>query len=268
MQGIERFIPTVDKIRLINQLLKVGFDTIDFGSFVSPKAVPQLVDTAEVLDQLDLTNTKSKLLAIVANERGGNEAIQYEKIAYIGFPLSISETFQKRNTNRSIKEGFKIVEQLQSLCENSRKQLVIYLSMGFGNPYGDPYDADLLSSFTQELSDMGVSIISVADTVGSAGAVEVKNVLSHLIEEFPSIEIGAHLHSYPEAANEKILATYEAGCRRLDGALLGFGGCPFAEDELVGNIDTEEIINTLPIIDMDSQALIESKKLAAEMYNR
>jgi hydroxymethylglutaryl-CoA lyase len=243
MQGLKELIPTAEKIRYINALLKVGFDTIDFGSFVSPTAIPQMKDTAEVFDKLDLSSTKSKLLAIVANTRGAEEAVKFEDIQFLGFPLSISETFQKKNTNKTIEEAFKIVGEIQNLCEKNRKQQVVYLSMGFGNPYGDPYDKEYIRKFVERLVAMNIRIVSLSDTIGVSNTENINYLFSDLIPAFKEVEFGAHLHSTPDTAKEKIHAAYSAGCRRFDGAVKGFGGCPMAKDELTGNIATERMIS-------------------------
>ncbi len=245
MQGIDEFIPTEKKISYINQLLRVGFDTIDFGSFVSPKAIPQLRDTAEVLDGLDMTVGRSKLLAIVANTRGAEDACRFGMISYLGFPLSISETFQKRNTNKSIVEALNTVAEMQDLCVKNGKQLVTYISMGFGNPYGDPYDEEVVGKFVEILQTLGVGIVSLADTIGVSKPGQITKLFTSMTSQFPEMEIGVHLHSNPATAVEKIEAAYKAGCTRFDGAIKGFGGCPMAEDELVGNIATEKIVKYL-----------------------
>jgi hydroxymethylglutaryl-CoA lyase len=245
MQGLEEFIPTELKSAYINQLLRVGFDTIDFGSFVSPKAIPQMRDTKEVLAQLDLSATQSKLLAIVANVRGGEEACSFEAVNFIGFPLSISETFQVRNTNKTIAEALNTLSELKNIADKTGKDLVAYLSMGFGNPYKDPYDEDIVMNFAGILKSIGINIISLADTIGVSKPNQITSLFKSLSKEFPAVEFGVHLHSSPASANEKILAAYAAGCQRFDGALLGFGGCPMAEDELVGNIDTSLILSML-----------------------
>ncbi|MBK5278113.1 MAG: hydroxymethylglutaryl-CoA lyase [Bacteroidia bacterium] len=245
MQGLGEFIPTEKKAAYINQLLKVGFDTIDFGSFVSPKAIPQLRDTAEVLGQLDLSAGKSKLLTIVANTRGAAEASKFEEITYLGFPLSISETFQQRNTNKSIIEALNSLAEIQEICKRSNKVLVTYISMGFGNPYGDLYNIEVVGKFVDILSTLEVRIISVADTIGVSTPELIQYMFSSLTKQFPSIEFGAHLHSAPSTADEKIKAAYKAGCQRFDGAIKGYGGCPMAEDELVGNLATETIVTWL-----------------------
>lgn len=245
MQGIETFIPTATKVRYINQLLKVGFDTIDFGSFVSPKTIPQMKDTKEVLAQLDLSSSTTKLLAIVANVRGAEEASRHQEINYLGFPFSISETFQQRNTNKSIAEAMDNLKEIQNLSLRSNKVLVTYISMGFGNPYGDPYNETVVQEFIGSLNEIGVTIISLADTIGVSNVDNIKRLFSNAIASFPHIEFGAHLHSNPNLAYEKIGAAIQAGCTRFDGALKGFGGCPMAEDDLVGNIATETIIKCL-----------------------
>ncbi|MDN5213986.1 hydroxymethylglutaryl-CoA lyase [Fulvivirgaceae bacterium BMA12] len=252
MQGLPVFIPTEVKARYINLLLKVGFDTIDFGSFVSPKAIPQLRDTTKVLEQLDLSSTGTKLLAIVANLRGATEAVQFDQISYLGYPLSLSETFQQRNTNRSIDTALKDLAEIQNLCRSYDKTLVTYLSMGFGNPYGDPYDAAYIREFVEKLDEMGVSIISLADTIGVSDPQNIDDVFRNIIPAFPHIEFGAHLHSRPEAINLKVKAAWEAGCRRFDGAIKGFGGCPMAKDELVGNMATEEMLSFFDAVNVDA----------------
>lgn len=245
MQGIKPFIPTALKVEYINRLLTVGFDTIDFGSFVSPRAVPQMQDTVEVLENLEVGISATKLLAIVANERGADEASQFAAIDYLGFPLSMSETFQQKNTNRSIARAFQTLEYIQNTCVKSNKTPVVYISMGFGNPYGDPYDSEQVLAFVQALEERQIKIISLSDTVGVAAPSLITKIFKALIPAYPHIEFGAHLHSTREYAVHKIEAAYAAGCRRFDGALKGFGGCPMAKDELVGNMPTEIIINFL-----------------------
>ncbi len=245
MQGLVHFVPTDLKIRYLNALLRVGFDTLDFGSFVSPKAIPQMRDTAEVLAGLDLSNTKTRLLAIVANQRGAEEALTHASIQYIGFPLSLSETFQQRNANASIAEAFTEVETIQNRCVQLGKKLVVYLSMGFGNPYADPYSPDLVAEFTSRLVQAGVAIIAPSDTVGSSTPEAIETLFRQLISAFPTVEFGAHLHAKPGDAPAKVRAALRAGVRRIDGALRGFGGCPMAADDLTGNMPTEEIIQTL-----------------------
>lgn len=245
MQGIDEFIVTDDKIRYINQLLKVGFDTLDFGSFVSAKAIPQMRDTKEVLAGLDVSATKSKLLAIVANTRGAEEAAQFQQISYLGFPLSISETFQQRNTNKSITEALNTLSDIQNICESTGKQQVVYISMGFGNPYNDPYSVTLVEKFVDILNTLGVKIVSLADTIGVSTPEQITYLFKTLSAKFKQVEFGVHLHSTPQTAMEKIKATYEAGCKRFDGAIKGFGGCPMAKDDLVGNLATETILSYL-----------------------
>ena len=242
MQGWANFIPTEKKIKYLNQLLKVGFDTLDFGSFVSPKAIPQMADTALVYDALDLENTKTKLLAIIANVRGAETAVSFEKIKYLGFPFSISETFQQRNTNSSIAEAFKTVEAIQSLCQNSDKQLVVYFSMGFGNPYGDAFSTEVVANWAEKMNKIGIKIIALSDTVGVANNHTITQLFTSLIPQYPNIEFGAHFHATNDTWQMKIEAAYQAGCYRFDGAIGGFGGCPMAEDELVGNINTQNMI--------------------------
>lgn len=269
MQGIGDFIPTDVKVAYINQLLKVGFDTLDFGSFVSPKAVPQMRDTALVLDQLEHA-TKTKLLTIVANARGALEASHFERIACMGFPLSVSETFQLRNTNQSCVEALDAVLQIQEICQRSSKELVVYISMGFGNPYGDPYDEDIVLSFINQLQQMAICTVALSDTIGVARTEQIGSLFTNVTTAFPEMEVGVHLHSRIENATEKIAAAYKAGCRRFDGALQGFGGCPMAEDELVGNIPTELIINYLQgeaaLGGIDMAALEKSLEMAAAIF--
>jgi hydroxymethylglutaryl-CoA lyase len=245
MQGLPDFVPTATKIAYLNALLQVGFDTLDFGSFVSPKAIPQLRDTAEVLAGLDLTPTQTKLLAIVANQRGAETAAQHPEISYLGFPLSVSPTFQRRNTNQTTAEAMADVAAMHELCERTGKTLVTYLSMGFGNPYGDAWSPEIVTDFTQQLAALGVRIVALSDTVGASTAATIAPLFSALIPTFPAIEFGAHLHTTPTSWHEKVSAAYEAGCRRFDGALGGFGGCPMAADELTGNMATENLIDFL-----------------------
>ena len=242
MQGLHHFVPTDLKAAYINLLLRVGFDTIDFGSFVSPKAIPQLRDTQEVLEKLDFSHTKSKLLAIVANLRGVQEAIKHEPITYLGFPFSISETFQQRNTNASIAQSMHTVEEMLNLCDQHDKTAVVYLSMGFGNPYGDEWNVEIVEKWTEQLVNAGVKIISLADTTGVSTPEKIKAILPMLIKKFNQTEIGLHLHSTPETRIEKIESAYAVGCKRFDSALKGFGGCPMAADDLTGNLATEDLI--------------------------
>lgn len=244
MQGIKtHFISTENKVRYINSLLKVGFDTIDFGSFVSPKAIPQMRDTAAVLSQLDLLESKSKLLAIVANVRGANDASKFDEIQYLGYPFSISENFQMRNTGKTIKQSLKILSDILSIAQRSNKTVVAYLSMGFGNPYGDPWNVDIVAKWTNILAKMGVEILSLSDTVGVASGETISYLFSNLIPLYPSIEFGAHLHTHPDLWHEKVDAAFKAGCNRFDGAIKGFGGCPMAKDELTGNMPTEKLLS-------------------------
>lgn len=242
MQGLPYFVPTDIKINYLNVLLKAGFDTLDFGSFVSPKVIPQMRDTAEVLAGLDLSDTVTRLLVIVASLSGAKIAMRYPEITYLGFPLSVSETFQLRNTNKSIAEAVEVVKEIQHLCIQNGKQLVIYFSMGFGNHYGDPYDADILGEMTLKMDKLGIGIIALADTIGVSNPENIRQAFGTLIPAFPHIEFGAHFHSHPRTAIRKIAAAWQAGCRRFDGALRGFGGCPMAKDELTGNIATEAMI--------------------------
>ncbi|HRJ28423.1 MAG TPA: hydroxymethylglutaryl-CoA lyase [Cyclobacteriaceae bacterium] len=270
MQGLTEFIPTEKKIRYINQLLEVGFDTIDFGSFVSPKAIPQLRDTVEVLGELNWEASPSKLLAIVANTRGAEEACKHEAITYLGFPLSISETFQQRNTNKSIAEALNTVAEIQELCQQSGKKLVCYISMGFGNPYGDPYDVKTVEQFVDILVTLGIEIISLADTIGVSNPENITFLFTSLAKKFPAVELGAHLHSNPKSAAEKVEAAFNAGCKRFDGAIKGFGGCPMAKDDLVGNLATETILECLGSYgaapDLNQEAFQKSLLLADEIF--
>jgi hydroxymethylglutaryl-CoA lyase len=271
MQGRTEFIPTELKITYLNKLLKVGFDTIDFGSFVSPKAIPQLKDTAEVLAGLALTPKSSKLLAIIANARGADEALTHEEIAYLGYPMSISDTFQRKNTGKSIIESLEVLTYIQEQCIKANRALVVYLSMGFGNPYGDPFDNQIVLQFADILSSLGVKIISLADTVGLATPDQITTLYGELVRTDSTIEYGLHLHSNPTLAKQKVDAAIAAGCQRLDGAILGYGGCPMAEDELVGNIDTRTIISSLQdqSIDphLDITSFVEAEQFAAQIFN-
>ena len=243
MQGLHEFIPTEIKVNYINSLIKCGFDTIDFGSFVSPKAIPQMRDTTDVLRRLELNST-TKLLAIIANERGAKEASSFEEINYLGYPFSVSEEFQKRNTNSTIVESLSLVENIQNICIKSGKELVVYLSMGFGNPYGEEWNADIVQKWCEILySKFDIKILAISDTIGSANPEQVKDLFSILIPHFPAVEFGAHLHTKPESAKELINSAYFAGCRRFDGAIKGFGGCPMAADDLTGNMPTEIMLN-------------------------
>ncbi|MET0462315.1 MAG: hydroxymethylglutaryl-CoA lyase [Chitinophagaceae bacterium] len=270
MQGWKRQIPTAKKIAYINSLLKVGFDTIDFGSFVSPKAIPQMADTKEVIAGLDLDGSNSKLLAIIANPRGAEEASVYEQISFLGFPFSISETFQQRNTNSSIDVSFERVEEIQNICIKTGKELVVYISMGFGNPYGDPYSEEIVFEWVNKLVGIDVQIISLADTVGLASPEQVKDITAYMTESFPGTELGVHLHSTPANWKEKLEAALSAGCKRFDGALKGIGGCPMANDELVGNMNTEWMIDHFETegftLNLDEEALEKSLAIAGEIF--
>lgn len=269
MQGWAHFIPTEQKVKYLNKLLEVGFDVLDFGSFVSAKAIPQLADTKEVIPQLKL-NGKTKLLAIVANTRGAEEAIQYDEIAYIGFPFSISETFQLRNTNKTIAQSLEQVEEMQSLCVRHGKQLVVYISMGFGNPYGDEYSAQVAIDWVGKLTQMGIQTIAMADTVGVAKPDTIEYIYQNLIPEFPNTAIGAHFHSTATTWREKFEAAYHNGCWRFDSSIKGIGGCPMAEDELVGNIATENIIQWCAEKNIDlglkQTAFAEAMIMASEVF--
>ncbi len=244
MQGIKsHFIPTDAKVKYINSLLKVGFDTIDFGSFVSPKAIPQMRDTAEVLSKLDLSTTESKLLAIVANVRGANDASVFEEIDYLGYPFSISENFQMRNTHKTIEQSVDTLKEVLAIANRTNKEVVAYLSMGFGNPYGDPWSVEIVGEWTEKLSKLGVKILSLSDTIGSSTPKDIDYLYSNLIPSYPDIEFGAHLHTTPTKWHEKVDSAFKAGCRRFDGAIKGYGGCPMAKDELTGNMPTEKMLS-------------------------
>ena len=270
MQGMKEFIPTADKIRYLNQLMKVGFDTIDAGSFVSSKAIPQMRDTAEVLGKVALGKSKTRLLAIVANLRGAEEASLYDSVTYLGFPLSLSETFQQRNTNKSIPEALNTLSDIQEVCIKTRKILVTYISMGFGNPYGDPYDLNVVGKFVDILSSLEIKIVSLADTVGVSKPEQIRYLVTNLTKDFPHIELGVHLHAHPVGAMQKIEAAFESGCQRFDGALKGFGGCPMAEDDLVGNLATETILSFMDEKGVDTHLnrieLTKALKLADEIF--
>jgi len=270
MQGLTDFIPTATKIAYLNQLLRVGFTALDFGSFVSAKAIPQLRDTAEVLAGLDTGNSPTELLAIVANLRGAETAADFAEIAYLGFPLSLSETFQRRNTNKTIAEALTEVAQMQALCERTSKTLVVYLSMGFGNPYGEAWHPDIVAEFTRKLAALGVRIVALSDTIGVSAPATITPLFETLIPAFPAITFGAHLHTTPEAWQEKVAAAYHAGCRRFDGALGGHGGCPMATDELTGNMPTEHLVAYLQTqgeaLDLDMQAFQEAQVAAQQVF--
>lgn len=243
IQGIHHFIPTQKKAEYINLLLKSGlFDTIDFGSFVSPKAIPQMADTIEVVRNLDLSDTNTKLLAIIANERGAKEAAEIEQINFLGYPFSISETFQLRNTNATISESVERVKIIQDICLKADKQLVIYISMGFGNPYGDEWNSEIVIHWVEKLSKFGINNFSLSDTVGVATPEKISYLFNNLIPQYPKLEFGAHLHTTADTWKEKIAASVSGGCKRFDGAFLGYGGCPMAQDDLVGNMPTENLL--------------------------
>lgn len=270
MQGWPHAIATRDKIRYLQSLLSVGFDTLDFGSFVSPKAIPHMADTKEVLAALDLSATQTNLLAIIANERGAEEAVSFDAIRYLGFPFSLSETFQKRNTNSTLNESLQRVETIQELCLKSGKELVIYLSMGFGNPYGDAYNEEILIYWAHEMANRGIQILSLADTVGLATPDQIRWALQTLIPAYPNSTIGVHLHATRQDWITKVEAALEAGCTRFDGALKGIGGCPMAQDQLVGNLDTAELIPFLEnrgyALGLDHNALQQSLQVANEIF--
>ena len=270
MQGWEEFIPTGQKIRYLNSLLKIGFHTLDFGSFVSPKAIPQLRDTEEVLAGLELSSTKTKLLAIVANVRGAEQALNHDEISFLGFPFSVSEEFQKRNTNSTIEESLMRVEEIQKLCIKKNKDLVIYISMGFGNPYGEPWNAEIVIKWVRRLSAMGIKIIALSDTVGVSNPVNISSLFTQLIPEVKEVEFGAHLHSNPLTWLEKVEAAYQSGCKRFDSALKGIGGCPMANDDLVGNLATENLVSYFKGIQdlkLQDAAFRDSLAIAAEIFH-
>ena len=271
MQGMHDFVPTQLKADYINSLLKVGFDTIDFGSFVSPKAIPQLKDTAEVLSKLDLYDTDSKLLAIVANERGAKDAVNFEEIDYLGFPFSVSETFQERNTNSSIEKSLSRVEEIQNLAVKNKKDLVVYLSMAFGNPYGDQWNEDIVAKWAEKLfTKLDIRILALSDTIGVSNKENINSLFSTLIPEFENVEFGAHLHTTPNTWEEKIKASLASGCRRFDGAIKGFGGCPMATDELTGKMPTEKMINYFEEndwnTDLNQGFFLDSLKKSSEIF--
>lgn len=270
MQGWKTFIPTEQKVAYLNSLLQVGFHTLDFGSFVSPKAIPQMADTAQVIPRLDLSKTDTKLLAIIANQRGAEEAVVFDEISYLGFPFSISETFQMRNTNSDIQTSLERVADIQDLCIKNNKKLVIYISMGFGNPYGDPYSEELVFEWVNKIIALDVEIISLADTVGVATPQQVFDVTDYLVQSLPDTTIGVHLHSTPQNWQAKLEAAVNAGCKRFDGALKGIGGCPMADDELVGNMNTEWMIDYFVQNNMDlalnPEALTQSLQMAGKIF--
>lgn len=270
MQGWKHFIPTAQKVKYLNILLKAGFDVLDFGSFVSPKAIPQMADTKDVIPQLDLSNTHTKLLAIIANTRGAEDAVQYDEVSYLGFPFSISETFQLRNTNKTIAESLKQVEEIQDLCVKNNKELVIYISMGFGNPYGDSYTAEIAIDWVGKLVQLGIRTIAMSDTVGVAKPENIAYIFNSLVPEFRDVNIGAHFHSTPDKWEEKIKTAYDNGCLRFDSALKGIGGCPMAEDELVGNIATENIVDWCGrndiALNINKEVFKEAILMASELF--
>ncbi|KLT65588.1 hydroxymethylglutaryl-CoA lyase [Pedobacter sp. BMA] len=270
MQGLHDFVPTALKAQYINLLLQVGFDTLDFGSFVSPKAIPQMADTAALLAKLDLSNTATQLLAIVANIRGAETAADYEQIDFLGFPFSVSETFQQRNTNSSIPASLATVEQMLSLCQKKNKTAVVYLSMGFGNPYGDVWNYEIVEKWTEILVSKGVKILSIADTVGVSTPEKIREILPTLISGYPDTEIGIHLHSTPADRLKKIEAAYQSGVKRIDAALKGFGGCPMAADDLTGNIATEDVISFLTAkgenLNLNMEKWHEAMILSAQIF--
>ncbi len=270
MQGLADFIPTETKIQYLNALLRVGFDTLDFGSYVSPKAVPQMADTAEVLAGLDLSSTSTKLLAIVANRRGAESAAAQAAIHFLGYPFSVSETFQQRNTRKSMAESLDLVKDMLERCEGAGKELMVYLSMAFGNPYGDPWSPELVEEWAEKLVEMGVEHLALADTVGTADTESIQQLFTALLPRFPEVHIGAHLHAKPEERLGKIAAAYEAGCRSFDVAMRGFGGCPFADDELTGNVATESLLEFCDSrkvdTSIDRNAFMEAGQLALQVF--
>jgi hydroxymethylglutaryl-CoA lyase len=271
MQGIKQFIPTTQKIEYINSLLKVGFDTVDFGSFVNPKAIPQMADTIEVLKGLDLSQTKSKLLSIVANKRGAESAASFEEISFLGYPFSVSETFQMRNTNATIEESFVRLSEIQQICVKSNKKLVVYLSMGFGNPYGDDWSPELVAKWCERLfTELDIRIMALSDTIGVSTDQTIRELMKAVLPSLPEVEFGAHLHTTPDTFAEKVKATVESGCYRLDGAIKGFGGCPMAKDDLTGNMPTERMVDWLEKngypTGLDLNAFDTSVQLSARVF--
>ena len=272
MQGVRDWIPTKEKAQFIQSLLNCGFDTIDFGSFVSPKAIPQMKDTSELLSLLDLSSTESQLLAIVANIRGAKDAAMYDQIDYLGYPFSISENFQMRNTHKTIAQSIETLKEILNLADSKNKKVVAYLSMGFGNPYGDPWSIDIVEEWTEKLSNMGIKILSLSDTVGSSTPEIITYLFSELITKYPSIEFGAHLHTTTTKWKEKVSAAYLAGCRRFDGAIQGFGGCPMAKDDLTGNMPTEKILSYFAAekvnTNVNSISFENAYKEASKIFNK
>ncbi len=270
MQGLASFVPTFQKVTYLNRLLKVGFDTLDFGSFVSPKAIPQMKDTAEVLAGLDLSGSSTKLLAIIANTRGAKDAASFPEIDYLGFPFSISETFQLRNTNQRIDQAYNTIDEILEICVKNDKTLVAYLSMGFGNPYGDPYSDEIVAGHINSLTQLGVKVLSLSDTIGNASDELITATFKNVSSAFPGLELGVHLHARPQDAYSRIQAAYKAGCRRFDGALRGFGGCPMAKDDLVGNVATETIIQCLQdegeVLNINEDALASAMAESSNVF--
>lgn len=270
MQGLHDFIPTASKIEYLSQLLMVGYDTLDCGSFVSPKAIPQMADTATVLEGLDLSSTNTKLLIIIANVRGALQAADYEKVTYMGYPFSISETFQLRNTQATINESLIRVEDIQEICVKKGKKLVVYLSMGFGNPYGDPWNLEIVEHWVDRLYKMDIGIMSLSDTIGVSSKENIEYLFRDLIPRYPQVEFGAHLHTHPARWREKVKAAFDSGCRRMDSAIRGFGGCPMAKDDLVGNMATENVISYMRDNDLphglDMKAFSESQMIADRIF--
>lgn len=270
MQGLHQFVPTELKARYINSLLRVGFHTIDFGSFVSPKAIPQMADTSDLMSQLDLNGSTSKLLAIVANKRGAIDAVQFEEITYLGYPFSVSETFQLRNTNATIEESLSRVAEIQDLCLANQRKLVVYLSMGFGNPYGDPWNVEIVQRWVDHLAEMDIKILALSDTIGVSNPENISYLFSNLIPPYPDVEFGAHLHTQPYNWREKVEAAYLSGCRRFDAAMKGYGGCPMAKDDLTGNMPTENMLSyfseTGIKTGLDDHAFLEAMALVPEVF--
>ena len=271
MQGLHQFVPTELKAKYINKLLQVGFDTIDFGSFVSSKAIPQMSDTAEVFNLLDLSNTKSKLLAIVANKRGAIDAVQFEQIDFLGYPFSVSETFQIRNTNATIEESLGRVAEIQDICLANNRKLVVYLSMGFGNPYGDPWNVEIVQYWVDHLAEMEIKILALSDTIGVSNPENISYLFSNLIPPYPDVEFGAHLHTQPHNWREKVEAAYLSGCRRFDSAMKGYGGCPMAKDELTGNMPTENMLSYFKETGIETglndEAFLDAMATVPEVFN-
>ena len=271
MQGLKNMIPTAEKVKYINSLLKVGFHTVDAGSFVSPKAMPQMADTKLVIPKLDLSSTKSKILVIVANKRGAEEAVQYDEVSYLGFPFSVSETFQERNINSNIKESLNRLAEIQNLCIKNNKELVTYFSMAFGNPYGDEWSPHIVAHWSEKLlNEFGIKVLSLSDTIGTSNRENIKWLFEKLINEFPDVEFGAHLHTNPSSWVEKIESAINSGCGRFDSAIKGYGGCPMADDQLMGNMATENLIDFLNKREishgLNEEAFNESMQIAADIF--